>query len=131
MPETLTQPKICDGCGVLGPSIRVYVTNGALTLCEQCLGDVNRKNPELVTLKAEANRLAAENQRLKDDLTVANRDFELAADLEEKNVRLRYLIGKLLPMAETGCDASAGKYGGISKHCRDVLEEARSILEAK
>ncbi len=45
----------CEGCGLHGPSVnltRIHVTNGVLTLCDQCKSDVNRKNPALVDLLA-------------------------------------------------------------------------------
>ncbi len=45
----------CEGCWTFGPRVElidIHVTNGLLTLCRQCLDDVNRKNPELVTLKS-------------------------------------------------------------------------------
>ena len=56
-------PKRCEGCHGKAV-IRVLVTNGALDLCQQCLDDFNRKNPELAILKAEITRLKAENVNL-------------------------------------------------------------------
>ncbi len=49
----------CEGCGALGENVKyidVRVTNGVLHLCQQCLDDVNRKNPKLI----EAVELLAE-----------------------------------------------------------------------
>jgi hypothetical protein len=47
----------CEGCGFLTGNRddykAIHVTNGVLTLCMQCLGDVNRKNPELVELREQ------------------------------------------------------------------------------
>jgi hypothetical protein len=44
--ERLSRNK-CEGCGTHGDIklIRVYVTNGVLSLCRTCLDDINRKNP--------------------------------------------------------------------------------------
>lgn len=44
----------CEGCGSIGSAeyIKIHVTNGALTLCRQCLDDINRKNPEVAALRA-------------------------------------------------------------------------------
>lgn len=50
------QPQLsmrkCDGCGVAATR-SVRVTNGVLFLCQQCLDDVNRKNPDLAKAKEE------------------------------------------------------------------------------
>lgn len=46
----------CEGCGAVDWADKfkkIHVTNGALMLCVQCLSDINRKNPELVALRAE------------------------------------------------------------------------------
>ncbi len=42
--------KKCDACGLISdvaPMIYVRTTNGGLSLCRQCLDDINRKNPAL------------------------------------------------------------------------------------
>lgn len=50
----------CEGCGIYGtPKTKVYLTNGALRLCNQCLGDINRKNPDAKRYRAALLRLAA------------------------------------------------------------------------
>lgn len=53
--------KKCEGCGIFLDSPDKYkhinLTNGALTLCLQCLDDFNRKNPELIALKEEIKKL--------------------------------------------------------------------------
>jgi DNA-directed RNA polymerase subunit M/transcription elongation factor TFIIS len=51
----------CEGCGTRGDNvtyIKVRVTNGSLMLCQQCLDDVNRKNPELTALRERLAGLA-------------------------------------------------------------------------
>lgn len=53
----------CEGCGLTTSRedeyTRIHVLNGVLCLCKQCLFDVNRKNPELITLQQHADALAA------------------------------------------------------------------------
>jgi hypothetical protein len=41
------EPMKCEGCGSAAVR-RVHTTNGGLALCQQCLDDINRKNPELM-----------------------------------------------------------------------------------
>jgi hypothetical protein len=43
----------CNACGLPESHLfkRVRTTNGGLLLCEQCLADINRKNPELRNLR--------------------------------------------------------------------------------
>lgn len=41
----------CYGCGGDGERKTVYVTNGVLILCDQCLSDLNHKNPILAELR--------------------------------------------------------------------------------
>jgi hypothetical protein len=46
-------PK-CEACGLHGDHVRhviVRTTNGSVRFCKQCLGDINRKNPETARLR--------------------------------------------------------------------------------
>jgi hypothetical protein len=49
----------CEACGLIGAKEYVYVhtTNGGLSLCPQCLAEINRKNPELKLLREKLSRL--------------------------------------------------------------------------
>lgn len=54
----MTEPK-CEACGTIDHTgtieyVRVRTTNGGLLLCRLCLDDINRKNPELLAMKAVA-----------------------------------------------------------------------------
>lgn len=47
----------CDACGLQGQNVElIYVrtTNGGITLCRQCLDEINRKNPETKSVKEQA-----------------------------------------------------------------------------
>lgn len=80
----------CEGCGLRGDGeyIKIHVTNGVLTLCRQCLDDVNRKNPELPAIrqcaeKAEAE-LADSDAHLKEEIRLrsnAQRDLATAVEV--------------------------------------------------
>lgn len=77
----------CSACGLFfGVGVgykNIRTTNGGLLLCDQCLGDINRKNPELIgALKANSLLMAGmesqaelmdamkqENRRLKGEPT--------------------------------------------------------------
>jgi hypothetical protein len=62
----ILRERKCEGCGLHGDSvkyIRVHVTNGVLTLCRQCLDDVNRKNPATAAAIARAEAAEAEVAR--------------------------------------------------------------------
>jgi len=39
----------CEACGLISGAeyTKIRTTNGGLTLCGQCLGDINRKNPQI------------------------------------------------------------------------------------
>lgn len=53
----MTKAATCEACGMKVDGrkwIKVRTTNGALTLCKQCLDDINRKSPLLVEREAEA-----------------------------------------------------------------------------
>lgn len=53
--------KKCEACWTFGTGyVHVRTTNGSLSLCEQCLGDINRKSPLLAA--AEARGRAAERK---------------------------------------------------------------------
>lgn len=69
----------CEGCGMERPPAvglrKVRTTNGVLTLCMQCLGDVNRKNPRIADLEAQhaadQQRIAELEDQLSDEARVA------------------------------------------------------------
>jgi hypothetical protein len=53
----------CEACGLHGPGaklVSIHVTNGVFCVCPLCLEQVNRKNPELASLRAEVERLRAD-----------------------------------------------------------------------
>jgi hypothetical protein len=57
----------CEGCGLHGAHLAhpfIHLTNGALTLCEQCLAEFNGKNPELAALRNDFARVTAERDKL-------------------------------------------------------------------
>lgn len=62
----MTEPK-CEACGDIGGDkyTHVHTTNGGLELCKQCLDDINRKNPELLALKKDFDRVSRENSQLR------------------------------------------------------------------
>jgi ribosome-binding protein aMBF1 (putative translation factor) len=58
----------CEGCGARdGNFKKINVTNGVLNLCRQCLDDVNRKNPELIEIRAALAKWWIRRERLSSD----------------------------------------------------------------
>lgn len=58
----------CEACGLCGvgvDTIQVRTTNGALSLCRQCLDDINRKNPALAGLKYKCGCAAVPSSKVK------------------------------------------------------------------
>jgi hypothetical protein len=50
----------CEACGLTGGTYTyVHTTNGGLNLCQQCLAEINGKNPEVKRLRSLTNELAA------------------------------------------------------------------------
>ncbi len=91
--------KKCEGCGTIGGAeyIKVRTTNGALTLCRQCLDDINRKNPEVAALKAEIERLnkllaVSSSEVIAAVEKIANKITE---DVQGDNVRLLETVARL------------------------------------
>jgi hypothetical protein len=60
----------CEGCGIpyAHTHVKVILTNGALTLCRQCLDEFNGKSPLLIQAKAEIEQLRASNAALQADV---------------------------------------------------------------
>ncbi len=51
----------CAGCGCVDLEMsKIHVTNGALTLCKQCLSDINRKNPATDRLRKMGLKLLSD-----------------------------------------------------------------------
>ena len=50
--------RLCEGCGANSNRKKVLVTNGALILCDQCLADLDRKNPQVKLLKERLTAIA-------------------------------------------------------------------------
>ncbi len=61
----------CEACGLHplteGKYKQVRTTNGSLFLCEQCLGDINRKNPRVAELEAERTSLGKSTSGREDE----------------------------------------------------------------
>lgn len=74
----------CEACGVPEASRHVNTTNGGLFLCQQCLDDINRKNPEVAELKAERERMLKEAE--KDKLLRQEKMDALLARLEGEDI---------------------------------------------
>jgi hypothetical protein len=62
----------CDACGLsagdsrtgkLYGTTQIRTTNGSLFLCEQCLGDINRKNPITKALLVALRTAISEAER--------------------------------------------------------------------
>jgi hypothetical protein len=71
----------CEACGLVGGGrVHIGTTNGSLFLCQQCLDDINRKNPALA-----AARLAA--------LTAAGDDADFLAFMADELDRFPCLHG--------------------------------------
>lgn len=55
----LERRRTCYACGTIGfGRLEIRTTNGHLVLCEQCIGDINRKSPLLTALRERHDRLA-------------------------------------------------------------------------
>lgn len=88
------RPK-CEACGLqaIETYIQVRTTNGSLLLCQQCLGDLNRKNPELSDLRAA---LAASEQEVEQYRQVIQAGRRLPdPDLSQDPAYAAFVLGKL------------------------------------
>lgn len=57
-------PEICQCCGMTRRCTHFFTENGDLFICAQCISDLNQRNPALIELRLENERLRTVNTQL-------------------------------------------------------------------